>query len=140
LNLLYRFVRKQIPYPLGAFENKRSFLSIDNLNFSIHQILINCEFPSGIYNVADDDALSTKELINVIVAASGSKGSVWILSKGLVAGIAKIRDALHLPVISERLKKLTESYVVSNDKIKHALGIEKLPVSSRVGLFHTIKS
>lgn len=140
LNLLYRFVRKQIPYPLGAFENKRSFLSIDNLNFSIHQILINCEFPSGIYNVADDDALSTKELINVISAASGSKARMWNLSKGLVAGIAKIGDALHLPVNSERLNKLTESYVVSNDKIKQALGIEKFPVSSRDGLFHTIKS
>ena len=31
LNLLYNVVRKGIPWPLGAFENRRSFTSIDNL-------------------------------------------------------------------------------------------------------------
>ena len=30
LNLLYNVVRKGIPWPLGAFENRRSFTSIDN--------------------------------------------------------------------------------------------------------------
>src|SRR5690606_40901886 len=29
LNLLYKVVEKGIPWPLAAFENKRSFLSID---------------------------------------------------------------------------------------------------------------
>jgi nucleoside-diphosphate-sugar epimerase len=33
LNLLYQIVQKGIPYPLAAFENKRSFLSIENLCF-----------------------------------------------------------------------------------------------------------
>src|SRR5690606_34965976 len=35
LNLLYKIVKKGIPWPLAAFENQRSFLSIDNLNFLI---------------------------------------------------------------------------------------------------------
>jgi len=35
LNLLYNIVSKGIPWPLGAFENKRSFLSIDNLSYVI---------------------------------------------------------------------------------------------------------
>src|SRR5690606_1547157 len=43
LNLLYKFVQKGIPYPLAAFENRRSFLSIDNLNFVILQLLQNAE-------------------------------------------------------------------------------------------------
>ena len=33
LNLLYRFVSFGLPWPLGSFENKRSFCSIDNLFF-----------------------------------------------------------------------------------------------------------
>ena len=33
LNLLYQLVSKGIPWPLGAFENQRSFCSIDNLMF-----------------------------------------------------------------------------------------------------------
>ena len=37
LNLLYHFVKKGIPYPLAAFQNKRSFLSIENLSFVIEE-------------------------------------------------------------------------------------------------------
>ena len=49
-------------------------------------------------------------------------------------------DWLKLPLNTERLRKLTENYVVSNDKIKSALGIEKLPLSAEEGLVKTIKS
>lgn len=140
LNLLYQVVKKGIPYPLGAFENKRSFLSIDNLNFIIHQILINTDFPSGVYNVADDISLSTNELIKIIAEASEVRGRIWKLPTGLITGLAKVGDILHLPLNSERLKKLTESYVVSNEKVKNALSIQELPVSSREGLMRTIRS
>lgn len=140
LNLLYQVVKKGIPYPLGAFDNKRSFLSIDNLNFIIHQILINTDFPSGVYNVADDISLSTNELIKIIAEASEVRGRIWKLPTGLITGLAKVGDILHLPLNSERLKKLTESYVVSNEKVKNALGVQELPVSSKEGLMRTIRS
>lgn len=140
LNLLYQVVKKGFPYPLGAFENERSFLSIDNLNFIIHKILSRAEFPSGIYNVADDVSLSTNELIKIIADASGAKPRIWKLPKGFITRSAKIGDALHLPLNSERLKKLTESYTVSNKKIKNTLGIQELPVSSKEGLKKTIRS
>ncbi len=140
LNLLYQVVKKGIPYPLGAFQNNRSFLSIDNLNFIIHEILTKPDFPSGIYNVADDISLSTNELIKIIAEASGVKSRIWNLSEGLITRMAKIGDTLHLPLNSERLKKLTESYVVSNEKLKNALRIQGLPVSSNEGLRRTIKS
>jgi nucleoside-diphosphate-sugar epimerase len=140
LNLLYQVVKKGIPYPLGAFENKRSFLSIDNLNFIIHQILTNTDFPSGVYNVADDRSLSTNELIKIIAEASGTRGRVWKLPKRLIVGLAKTGDVFRLPLNSERLKKLTESYVVSNEKVKNALGVQEFPVSSIEGLMKTIRS
>ena len=35
LNLLYGVVKKGIPWPLGAFENKRKFTSIYNLFYII---------------------------------------------------------------------------------------------------------
>ena len=44
-----------------------------------------------------------------------------------------------MPLTTERLDKLTESHVVSNQKIKIALGKE-LPVTAREGLRTTIKS
>ncbi|MCM1140000.1 MAG: NAD-dependent epimerase/dehydratase family protein, partial [Muribaculum sp.] len=65
LNLLYGFVKKGLPWPLGAFENRRTFTSIDNLEMVISGLL-NQSVESGIYNMADDEALSTNELIDVM--------------------------------------------------------------------------
>lgn len=140
LNLLYKFVQKGIPYPLAAFENKRSFLSIDNLNFLILEMLCNKNVGSGIYNFADDEVLSTNELVKLIANTSGKKEKLWKISSKLISATAKMGDVMKLPLNSERLKKLTENYWVSNQKIKNALGIAKLPVSASEGLEKTIKS
>ncbi|MBT2622935.1 NAD-dependent epimerase/dehydratase family protein [Chryseobacterium sp. ISL-6] len=140
LNLLYKIVKKGLPWPLTAFENKRSFLSIDNLNFLIGQMLINENLSSGIYNFADDSAISTNELIKTINHAVGKKAKLWNISKTMIEKVAKLGDKLHLPLNSERLKKLTESYIVSNQKIKNELKIESLPVSVQEGLIKTVQS
>lgn len=139
LNLLYGVVKKGVPWPLGAFENHRCFTSIDNLCFVIKGLLVK-EVESGIYNMCDDEALSTNGLITVICKALGKKARIWYLPKGLMNGMAKVGDGLHLPLNSERLTKLTEDYVVSNAKIKKALGIDKMPIRAEEGLTQTIKS
>ncbi|MFD1629009.1 NAD-dependent epimerase/dehydratase family protein [Pseudopedobacter beijingensis] len=139
LNLLYRLVAKGIPYPLAAFENKRSFLSIENLCFVIKELIERSDIFSGVYHVADDEAISTNELINVISGALEIKPRLWKINSGSIRLLAKIGDTLRLPLNSERLKKLTESYVVSNSKIKGALGKE-FPVEARAGLRKTILS
>ena len=140
LNLLYKVVEKGIPWPLASFQNHRSFLSIDNLNFLILKMLLNKEIATGVYNFADDQALSTNELVRIIANVSGKKEKLWKLNAQLISGIAKIGDFTKLPLNSERLKKLTESYVVSNTKVKNALKISSLPVSAEEGLKKTIKS
>lgn len=140
LNLLYKIVQKGIPWPLASFENQRSFLSIDNLNFLILQILKNKNLQSGIYNFADDDFISTNQLIQIISNTSGKKSKLWNVPVELIFFAAKIGDRLKLPLNSERLKKLTENYLVSNEKIKKALTIKRLPVSAEQGLIKTIKS
>lgn len=140
LNLLYKIVEKGLPWPLAAFHNQRSFLGIDNLNYLIYEMLKKDEVQSGIYNFADDKALSTNELISTVNRALGKKAKLWEISKSLIEKTAVLGDKLKLPLNSERLKKLTESYVVSNQKIKSALGIEKLPLSAEEGLIKTIKS
>ena len=139
LNLLYGVVKKGIPWPLGAFENKRTFTSIDNLCFIIKGLLTK-DVESGIYNINDDEAVSTNELIEIICESLGRKAHIWKLPKGMMNGAAKIGDALHLPLNTERLGKLTENYISSNAKIKKALGVEKLPVSAREGLKVTLES
>lgn len=139
LNLLYSVVKKRIPWPLGAFENRRTFTSVENICFAVNGVLTK-DVPSGIYNMGDDEALSTNELIEEICKSLGKKAHIWKLPKGLMTGIARIGGWLHLPLDPERLRKLTENYISSNAKIKAALGIEKMPVNAREGLKVTLDS
>lgn len=140
LNLLYKIVEKGFPWPLASYENKRSFLSIDNLNYLVYSMLQNSEITSGVYNFADDEHISTNELIQIIGESIKKPISLWRIPINIINGVTLFGDKLGLPLNSERLKKLTESYVVSNSKIKKALEIERLPLTAQQGLEKTIKS
>jgi nucleoside-diphosphate-sugar epimerase len=93
--------------------------------------LLNIIYP--IYNLADDESLSTNELVKEIAKTLNLKPKLWEIPTSLIKSMAIIEDKLKLPLTKERLDKLTESYVVSNKKIKDALGKE-LPISAREGL------
>jgi len=139
LNLLYQFVNKGIPYPLGAFENRRSFLNIRNLSYIVEQfILQNPE--QGIYHLSDDEPVSTNELIKLIAQSTGKKERIWRWNKRLIKTVARIGDVCKLPLNSDRLQKLTENYVVSNQKMKTAIGIRRLPVDAKTGLIQTLQT
>lgn len=127
LNLLYNLVSKNIPWPLGAFENKRSFLSINNLMFIFKELIEREDIPSGIYNVADDEPLSTNDFIGLIAQSQNRNPKLWHISQKLIENVAIIGDKLYLPLNTERLQKLTSSYVVINSKMKAAIG-KPLPV------------
>lgn len=138
-NLLYNIICKGIPWPLGAFDNKRSFTSIDNLCFVIEK-LVSENVQSGIYHMADDESLSTNELIQIICKSLDLKVRIWRLPKGVILQLAKLGNLLHLPLNTERLQKLTENYVVSNVKLKKSLNIEHMPVSAKEGFIRTLNS
>jgi nucleoside-diphosphate-sugar epimerase len=140
LNLLYQLVTKNLPWPLGAFQNQRSFCSIENVCYVIQQIVERDDIPSGVYNVSDDEALSTNELIQLIAATTHKKTRIFAVPKKIIYAIAHLGDVFRLPLNTERLGKLTENFVVSNTKIKAALQIKKLPISSKDGVIKTINS
>lgn len=139
LNLLYNVVRKGIPWPLGAYDNKRTFTSIDNMCYAVEGVLSK-DVESGIYNMGDDEPISTNDLIDEICKSLGKRTRIWKVPKGVMGFVAQIGDVLHLPLDTERLRKLTENYISSNDKIKKALGIARMPVEARDGLRMTLDS
>ncbi|WP_276359539.1 NAD-dependent epimerase/dehydratase family protein [Daejeonella sp. H1SJ63] len=139
LNLLYKLISNGIPYPLAAFENKRSFLSVENLCFVIRELLERDDIPSGVYHVADDETISTNELIRLIALASGRNPGLWKINPRFIRLLAGMGDKLKLPLTTERLNKLTENYVVDTSKLRQALGKE-LPVKARDGIIQTIRS
>lgn len=139
LNLLYGVVSKGIPWPLGSFENRRTFTSVGNICFAVEGLLTK-DVATGIYNMGDDEALSTNELIEEICGSLGKKSHIWKLPKGLMTGMARVGGWLHLPLNPDRLQKLTENYISSNEKIKNALGVDRMPVDAREGLRLTLLS
>ncbi len=139
LNLLYGVVSKGIPWPLGTFDNLRTLTTIENVCFTVNGLLTK-EIESGIYNMGDDEPLSTNELIETICSVLGRKAHIWHIPKEIMILIARIGTIFHLPLNTERLRKLTENYVSSNAKIKKALGITEMPIRAKDGLIHTIES
>lgn len=107
---------------------------------SPRDLCCNLDAPSGIYHMGDDEALSASELIEVICSALGKKAHIWRIPCGMMNGMARVGDWLHLPLNNLRMQKLTENHVVSNARIKAALGMKEMPVRAKDGLRETIKS
>lgn len=139
LNLLYQIVAKGVPWPLGAYENLRSFCSVENLCFVVNEIIQTPSIVSGVYHIADDEAISTNDLIRVIAKVLERKPRIWKAPKYLVNFVARFGDCVRLPINTERLHKLTSSFRVSNGKISAAIG-KPMPLSVRDGLFKTLSS
>lgn len=171
LNLLWGIAKRGIPWPLAAFENRRSFTSIGNIcavvealalqqprmmndkrlminegedslseeveNSATYHLSLNTYhcFP-----IADDTPISTNRLIELIAETCGKKAKLWRVPKGVMRFAAKLGDALHLPLNSERLGKLTEDSIVDNSVVKAALGWDKMPVSAEEGMRETLQS
>ena len=130
---LLKMMRHGIPWPLAAFENQRSFASIDNVTYVV-EALITRDVPSGIYPISDDEPMSTNDLVMLIRQCQGRPCRMWPIPRGLVRLLARVGDVIRLPLNSERLKKLTENYVVDNQAIKTALKIPQMPVGIQEGM------
>ena len=139
LNLLFAVVKRRIPWPLAAFENKRSFTSIGNVCAVVEE-LCKGNVSRGLYPLCDDEPVSTNRLIELIAESRGKKARLWRLPKGLMRFVAQMGDVCRLPLNSERLRKLTEDSVVDNSKIKSALGWASMPVRAEDGLRETLRS
>jgi len=121
LNLLYRFLERGLPYPLAAFNNKRSFLSVENLCFVIGELIEREDIRSGVYNVADEEPLTVQTLVTLISANVGRPVRKLKLPPAFIKFLATIGDIFHLPVNTPRLNKLTEDYIVDPSKILSAM-------------------
>lgn len=139
LNLLYNFISSGFPWPLGKYHNKRSFCYIDNIIFVIINLIKNNKIKSGIYNVADDDPLSTNDIVLMIFNSLGSKPRIFNIPKFLIVFSVKFGDYFNLIFNTKNFNKLTESYVVSNKKL--IKNIKKpLPTKSKTGMLKTFNT
>ena len=138
LNLLWGIVRHGFPWPLAAFENKRSFTSIGNICAAVEALCERGE--NGIYPIADDEMLSTNRLVELMAEVCGRKPCLWHLPNGLMYCAAKIGDVLHMPLNTERLGKLTDDSFVDNAALKKHLDWSQMPIRAEDGMRETLMS
>lgn len=138
LPLLFKYVKKGWPWPLAAFENQRTYASMGNVAFVVNELLKE-DVSSGIYNICDDESVPTNELIGLMSKSLGCNTKMLDVPKGLVRFGASIGNVFHLPLNTERLRKLTGDEIVDNSKIKFALRINHMPISAMDGLMVTIE-
>ena len=139
LNLLFKLVSNNIPWPLGSFNNKRSLCSINNLIFAIEEFIINNNFSPGIYNISDNDPVSINEIIKLMFESKSKKPLIVKVPKIIIFILAIIGDYIPIPLNSERLEKLSSNYIVSNKKILTAIKKE-LPENTKSALIRTFKT
>jgi len=137
MNWLYKWVKKGYPFPFGKYQCYRSFTSVDNLSFILKQILKK-NIPSGIYNVSDDGCLTLSEIYEIMGVALGRKVFIWNISKSFVKLASKVSSRFNDYFDDYQYQKLSTDFVVSNEKIKKALAIDKMPVSIVDGLTKSI--
>ncbi len=138
LPFLFNFISKFRFWPLGSFNNERSFCSVDNLNFVINEIIERNDIPSGVYNVCDSEILTLNKLINIFSKIINKKIYIIKIPKFIIIFLAKFCDLFNLPISTYKLNKLTESYVLSNKKLLQSLG-KDLPIKTEAGLIATFK-
>ena len=138
LNMLYKLIEKGLPYPIGAVNNKRSFVSIENLCFVIREIL-DREIDPGLYHISDDEPTNTHELVRQIADSLDKKARIWHIPLPLLKLFARIGNVTRFPLNESRLRKLTDDFVITNEKIKKAIG-KPLPVTAEEGLRRTLLS
>lgn len=140
LNRLVSYLKKGLPYPFYAFENKRSYLHIDSFVEIMLKIIQSENINDGIYNVADNGAISTKDLVDLIIEEFGLKKVRLIIPRKVMIFLATIGEKIGLRFNRKVLHKITSDYVVKNDKLKKALGADVFRINGSDGLRRTIKS
>ncbi len=123
-----------VPAPIGPYGESK--ITAENY------ILGKLNVENGELKVNPYDDKQVYILRPCMIHGSGNKGKphIWKINRGLMEFCARLGTLLHLPLNTERLRKLTENYVVSNAKIKAALGIDRMPVRAEEGIVRTIKS
>jgi len=114
---LLRLVNVGLPFlPLGALNNKRSFVSVNNLV----DLLIACiEHPKAsneVFFVSDDEDVSVTNLIKLLAKHLDKPRPLLPISVGLLEKIGKLLGKL------DSVKKLSMPLQVNITKVKNLLG------------------
>lgn len=127
IDSLIKLVKKLPVLPLGKIENKRTFISIQNLCYIIDEIIT--QQKNGIFLASDDEPLSTSKLIELIAKNLDKK--IYLIKIPFFESLLKtLKPSFH--------KRLYGSLEVDNTLTKEKLNL-KNPYSVEDGIRLMIK-
>ncbi len=128
IDSLIKLIKKIPIIPLGGIENKRSFISIQNLCHMIDEVIV--QQKSGIFLASDDEPLSTSKLIELIAKNLDKK--VYLIKIPFFESLLKVlKPAFH--------KRLYGSLEIDNTLTKQNLKLQN-PTSVEQGIRLMIKN
>ena len=116
---LIKLVDKKLPLPFGNFNNKKSLLSVNNFASAINISLENQNTKNKIYNLSDDEIISTLEIIKLIIKSRNNR----LFLIGVPENLIKLFE--NLPYIGIILLKLNHSIIIDNKKFKNETNWEQ---------------
>ncbi len=127
IDSLVKLVKKMPILPLGEIENKRSFISIENLCYIINEIIT--QQKSGVFLASDDKPISTSTLIELISKNLNKK--MYLVKIPFFETLLKaLKPSFH--------KRLYGSLEVNNSITKEKLKLTN-PYSVEEGIKYMIK-
>lgn len=133
LRRLYNFSKSPFSWVLSSINNKRSYCNILNLSFVIQELINRHDIEGGIYLIADDEPLSTPELINLFSNKKNSNKFLLFISMVFIKVGLGFEYLINTTSNFKMLRTLSENYLISNKKITRSLG-KPLPYSSSDGM------
>jgi nucleoside-diphosphate-sugar epimerase len=88
--LLLRAVRSGLPLPLASIDNRRSLLFVGNLVSALTTCLSDPGPLSGVYEVSDDESVSTPELVRRLAGATGRPARLLPCPPALLRAAARL--------------------------------------------------
>tara|TARA_B110001469_G_C9594083_1_gene294916 strand:- start:119 stop:937 length:819 start_codon:yes stop_codon:yes gene_type:complete len=87
---LLKLASKNLPFPLGSVDNKRSFVALDNLVSLIVTCVDHPKAANQIFLVSDDKDCSTSKLYSIMVEAFGKKARLVKINPFLLKSFARL--------------------------------------------------
>ena len=116
LQMLAKAIKNRLPLPLKSINNRRSFLSIDNLVDLVTICITSPEAKNEIFLASDNEKLSTNDLVNIIALALDKSPICFSFPKlGLVFAGKALRK-------NDVIERVIGSFEVNNSKAKELLG------------------
>ncbi|EMR11896.1 UDP-glucose 4-epimerase [Methylophaga lonarensis MPL] len=97
---LLKWVKRGVPLPLGAVNNQRSFIALDNLVDFLRCCLVHPKAANEVFVISDGEDVSTTELLQKVANAVGRKARLipvpvsWMRLAAKLTGKVAIADRL----------------------------------------------